>query len=93
MMCRITKQCLISTKKILERRWIPRQTFDTELKKFIKSEPKVEPELDSSMLYAEPHPPPATQKPREDPARPSENEDESKKSTAARPRERVASKE
>ncbi|KAL9064936.1 MAG: hypothetical protein Q9161_008568 [Pseudevernia consocians] len=64
-----------------------------ELKKFIKSEPKVEPEFDSSMLYEEPDSPPATQKPREDPARPSENEDESKKSTAARPREKLASKE
>ena len=53
--------------------------FDTELKKFIKSEPKVEPEFDSSMLYEEPDPPPATQKPREDPARPSENEDTEKK--------------
>ena len=49
--------------------------FDTELKKFIKSDPKLGPELDSSMLYGQPDPPPAIQKPREDPARPSENED------------------
>ncbi|CAF9928412.1 MAG: hypothetical protein ALECFALPRED_004052 [Alectoria fallacina] len=49
--------------------------FDTELRKFIKPEPSPEPELNSFVLHEEDASPPATTKPLEDPAAPSENED------------------
>lgn len=49
--------------------------FDTELKKFIKPEPSPEAELNLFVLHEEDDSPPATTKPIEDPAAPSENED------------------